>query len=124
MLPLISPLGEIKETGHKMHKEIYDKLKVVAKAGQVTHYSEVAPLAGLDMSLQEDRNRIATILDEISTSEHHEGHPLLSAVVIHKDDNMPGQGFFTLARRLGLHKGEDNFLFFIQELRRVHDYWS
>ena len=95
-----------------MHKEIYDKLKAVAKAGQVTHYSEVAPLAGLDMSLQEDRNRIATILDEISTSEHHEGHPLLSVVVIHKDDNMPGQGFFTLARRLGLHKGEEKFFFF------------
>ena len=107
-----------------MHKEIYDKLKAVAKAGQVTHYSEVAPLAGLDMSLQEDRNRIATILDEISTFEHHKGHPLLSAVVIHKEDNMPGQGFFTLGRRLGLHKGEDNFLFFIQELRRVHDYWN
>jgi hypothetical protein len=107
-----------------MHKEIYDKLKAVAKAGHVTHYSEVAPLAGLDMSLQEDRNKIATILDEISTFEHQQGHPLLSAVVIHKDDNIPGQGFFTLAKRLGLHEGEDNYLFFIQELRRAHDYWS
>lgn len=107
-----------------MHKEIYDKLKAVAKAGQVTHYSEVAPLAGLDMSLQEDRNKIASILDEISTSEHNQGHPLLSALVIHKHDNIPGQGFFTLAKRLGLQKQEDNFLFFIQELRRVHDYWG
>lgn len=107
-----------------MHKEIFEKLKAVAKAGQVIHYSEVAPLAGLDMSLQEDRNKIATILDEISTSEHHQDHPLLSAVVIHKEDNMPGQGFFTLAKKLGSYKVEDNFLFFIEELRRVHDYWS
>lgn len=107
-----------------MHKEIFEKLKAVAKAGQITHYSDIAPLAGLDMSLQEDRNKIAIILDEISTFEHHQGHPLLSAVVIHKEDNMPGQGFFSLAKRLGLYKGEDDFLFFIQELRRVHDYWS
>ncbi|MBN1473960.1 MAG: hypothetical protein JW914_05035 [Syntrophaceae bacterium] len=107
-----------------MHEEIFEKLNAVAKAGRVIHYSEVAPLAGLDMSRQEDRNKIASILDEISTSEHNQGHPLLSAVVIHKEDNMPGQGFFTLAKRLGLYKGEDEFLFFLQELRRVHDYWN
>jgi len=107
-----------------MHKEIYDRLKAVAKDRKITHYSKIAPLADLDMSLQGDRNKIATILDEISTSEHNQGHPLLSAVVIHKHDNIPGQGFFTLAKRLGLQKQEDNFLFFIEELRRVHDYWS
>ena len=107
-----------------MHQEIYAKLRAVAKAGEIMHYYEVAPLAGLDMALQEDRNKIAVILDEISTFEHRQGHPLLSAVVIRTEDNIPGQGFFTLARKLGLHTGNDDFLFFVQELRRVHDHWS
>ena len=107
-----------------MHKGIYDKLKEVAKSGQVIHYSKIAPLAGLEMSLQEDRNHIANILDEISIFEHNQNRPLLSAVVIHKEDNIPGQGFFKMARGVGLYKGNDNFLFFIEELRHVHDYWQ
>ena len=73
-----------------MNIEIYEKLKEVAKSGQIIHYSKIAPLAGLDMSLPEDRNKIAVILDEISIHEHQEGHPLLSVVVIHKNDNGGG----------------------------------
>jgi len=107
-----------------MHRAIYDKLRLIAKAGVVTTYSEIAPLAGLDMSLPDDRNRIREILGEISTAEHAEGRPLLSAVVVHRDNNMPGHGFFTLAKQLGLHRGGDDFGFFIRELRRVHDCWA
>ena len=83
-----------------MNIEIYEKLKEVAKSAQIIHYSKIAPLAGLDMSLPEDRNTIAVILDEISIHEHKEGRPLLSVVVIHKNDNIPGQGFFKMAKRV------------------------
>jgi len=107
-----------------MHPEIYTKLKEVAKSKKITHYSEIAPIANLDMALPEDRNRIAKILDEISIHEHNEGRPLLSALVIHKADNIPGQGFFTMARSVGVYTGDDNLLFFMEELRRVHDFWS
>ena len=106
-----------------MHKEIYERLQSIAKAGRVITYSEVAPLAGLDMSQIDDRNRIAEILGDISTFEFKHGRPLLSVVVIHRDNNIPGQGFFTLARNLGVYNDYDDLLFFIQELRRVHDYW-
>jgi hypothetical protein len=44
-------------------------------------------------------------------------------VVIHIDDNMPGNGFFTLASQLGLFHGGDRFMYFVEELRRVHDHW-
>lgn len=107
-----------------MNELIYDKLISVARSQNVTTYSEIAPLAGLDMSNPDDRNRIANILGEISTHEHEKGRPLLSAVVIHRDNNIPGHGFFTLARELGLHRDTDDRMFFINELRRVHDRWK
>ena len=51
------------------------------------------------MNNREDRDQISLLLDEISRHEHARGNPLLSAVVIHMDDNIPGNGFFTLASR-------------------------
>jgi len=107
-----------------MHQAIYEQLKSVAQQGNVTTYSDIAPLANLDMGNQADRNKIGEILGEISTFEHEHKRPLLSVIVIHRDNNMPGQGFFNLARELGIYKGSDDFLFFVNELRRVHDYWK
>jgi len=107
-----------------MHQQIYDKLKAIARTGDIITYSEIAPLANLDMSKQEDRNRIAQILGEISTYEHKNGRPMLSSVVIHKENNIPGPGFFTLAKELGIYNQKNDVLFFINELQRVHDYWK
>jgi hypothetical protein len=109
-----------------MHQGIYTKLKSVAKSQGITTYSEIAPMAGLDMANPDDRNKMGELLGEISTFEHNQKppRPLLSAVVIHRDNNIPGKGFFTLARDLGLQSATtDDLLFFIGELRRVHDYW-
>jgi len=107
-----------------MHEEIYNKLKEVARAGTVTYYSDIAPMAGLDMSSPNDRYEIGVILDDINQREREFGRPMLSAVVVHKESLMPGQGFFTLARALGLFIGNDRDKFYIQELRKVHDYWT
>src|SRR5688500_8542903 len=109
-----------------MNQAIYEMLKRVAAEGRTTSYAEVAPLAGLDMSRADHRNRISVLLDEISSQEHAAGRPLLSAVVVHgAGDNAgaPGKGFITLAKRLGLHGGGDDTAFFARELTRVHDYW-
>ena len=103
---------------------IREELLRVAKIGSYINYSDVAPLAGLDMDLPHDRNEIADILDGISQAEHDAGRPLLSAVVIRRDKNKPGRGFFVLARRLGLYRGGDDLGYWLAELRRVHDHWA
>ena len=107
-----------------MHQQIYERIQEAARRGTITHYGDIAPLAGLDMNLPEDRYEIGAILDEINRHEFALDHPMLSAVVVHKDSLIPGQGFFTLARELGLLVGNDRDRFYIQELRRVHDYWA
>ena len=106
-----------------MHEQIYERLKEVARARTVTHYSDIAPLAGLDMDLPPDRYEIGAILDDINRRERELGRPMLSAVVVHKETLVPGQGFFTLARALGLFVGDDRDRFYIEELRKVHDWW-
>jgi hypothetical protein len=68
--------------------------------------------------------RIGSILGELSEDEHRAGRPLISAVVVASETAVPGGGFFELARRLGLLKAEEKDSFYIQELRRVYDYWS
>ena len=85
-----------------MHEQIYEKLKEVARSEKVIYCSEIAPLAGLDMNSPNDRNEIGAILDDINRHEQELGRPMLSAVVVHKESLMPGQGFFTLARALSL----------------------
>jgi len=106
-----------------MNQVLYDRLLETARSGRVTSYSDVAPLVGLDMSCENDRTRIGDLLDDISSFEFRNGRPLLSAVVIRADLNMPGAGFFELAARSGLFHGNDRVVFWARELTRVHDYW-
>ena len=103
---------------------IYEELRRVAKSGCYTHYSTIAPMANLDMNSPADVNRLGEILDEICLAEHEAGRPLLSAVVIRMDKNMPGDGFFNLSKELGLYVGNDDLMYWIKELQNVHKYWS
>lgn len=106
-----------------MNQVLYERLCEIARLGRVTRYSEISPIIGLNMGNPDHRDQMSALLDEISRHEHSQGRPLLSAVVIHMDDNVPGNGFFTLASDLGLFHGRDRFMYFVEELRRVHDQW-
>lgn len=103
---------------------IYQKIKEIARARDKITYTEIAPLANLDMDNPADRDTIADILDNINHREHQEGRPMLSAVVLLAIENIPGEGFFTCARNLGLYSGGSKFKFWIAEINRVHDYWA
>ncbi len=107
-----------------MNKAIHKKLTEVARLQATISYSELAPLADLDMSRDSDRVEIGRILGEISMHEHEHERPMLSAVVTQKDGD-PGKGFYTLARELGvMARRMSKLAFWSLELRRVHDYWS
>lgn len=110
-----------------MHQALYEELVRVARNADLTTYADIAPMAGLDMGNPAHRNEMARLLGEISTYEHQQGRPLLSAVVVHRAGRTPGQGFFKLARELGLPCGQGDIAeltFFSSELRRVHAEWA
>jgi hypothetical protein len=107
-----------------MNEKIYDALKNAAvQHGRPLTYSDIAPLAELDMGRADHRNQIAKILDEISTEEHANGRPLLSAIVVHSEDYLPGGGFFKMAKRLGAFNKGSQSDFHAEELTNVYAYW-
>lgn len=65
-----------------------------------------------------------TMLGEISEEEDRNSRGMLSVIVVHKHGDMqPGPGFFELARKLG-RDTSDILHCWIQELNKVHAYWS
>jgi hypothetical protein len=107
-----------------MNEIIRQGLIEVAREERTVTYHEIAPLAHLDMENPADRDRIRLLLNEISAWEMHNGRPMLTAVVVHQRDGLPGDGFFTCARNSGVQKDLDNVEFFVEELWRVHEYWN
>ncbi|MHC4463824.1 MAG: hypothetical protein ACYS30_20690 [Planctomycetota bacterium] len=105
-----------------MKEQIREMLIKVAGHNNTISYSEVGEVVGLDMANPGERSKLANTLDEINREEHERGRPLLSAVVVQKESQHPGRGFFELARELGKQKpNEDNQIFFANELKRVFD---
>lgn len=108
-----------------IHPEIYLMLKKAAISKRSVTYSALAAVAGLNMELQVDRNRLGTILGNISTNEHLNNRPLLSVVAWFSGKAEPSKGFYNLAESLGLYSNkQDRDKFFISELNKVYDYWS
>ena len=107
---------------------IYDEILGVAQNRELTYYGDVAPLVGLDMDNPGDRDRISDMLGAISKAEHRERRPLLTAVVVLRGKNIPGQGFFNLSECLGLYNGSTDELakleYWIEQVHRVHEYWG
>ena len=71
------------------------------------------------------RNVVGKLLDDINRSEHEQGRPLLSVIVVHKGKTMPGEGFFMCARDLGLYQtGQDRAVFVEHEREAVFTAWT
>jgi hypothetical protein len=110
--------------GDAARQAIYAELQRVARAGRTTTYRDLAALAGLDLNRPADRDALAGTLRAISTAEHQQGRPLLSAVVVLGGRRLPGAGFFALARELRRHAGDDDAAFHRQELAQVYAAWQ
>ncbi|MHB9070767.1 MAG: hypothetical protein ACYC54_10425 [Sedimentisphaerales bacterium] len=103
-------------------------IETAKKEGCTISYSLASNVVGLNMENITDRNTLANMLGEISWDEHENNRPLLSVVVVYGGNDvspMPGKGFFELAREADKMKpADDELKFFIEELKRVHEYWS
>jgi len=114
-----------------MHRPIYNRLLELARAhpGRLTTYSDIAPLADLTMDVEEDREKMSRLLEEILVHEAHAGRPLLTAIVVHRgNDNNPGEGFFSAATELGKFNGSREQMarleFWVRQVSDVHAYWA
>jgi hypothetical protein len=107
---------------------IFEVLKNAAKQKQTMSYKDLIEKANLpyDIGSIADRTAIGDDLGEISAFCDDQGKPLISALVIDQQKNMPGLGFFKLAHNLGKYDGSTNEKkrekYWIQELNEVFNY--
>ena len=107
------------------YQAVYDLLAQRARAGEFTHYGELAKMLGIDMDNPHFGALVGKVLDRINEDEAAAGRPMISAIVVSKDTMLPGAGFFKLGQEL--HRtdpGEDEIGFAIRQIKLVHDYWA
>jgi hypothetical protein len=82
---------------------------------------------GLNVDISHEKALLGEILSEISTLEHKNGRPLLSAMVQVKSNKGQGDSFYKLCEELGfgdwkeLKKDKD---FILQERNKCAEFWS
>lgn len=90
-----------KYRGSKEYQTVYSLLVEAARCRRTVTYKEIAGIMGLLPSGNYMGVETGHLVGEISEDEHRNGRPMLSALVVHSTDGMPGKGLYTLARGLG-----------------------
>jgi len=120
MQPSDTIYGHFRENWSKAKDEAERALAAVAKAQGLTFYGE---LAGQISSITFDPHGydFHHFLGELSTESDAAGAGMISALVRLKDgDQLPGPGFFTLAKKLG-RDTSDCVKCWSEEVQRVHN---
>ena len=107
------------------HQAVYERLVQAARAREFVHYGELAKMLGIDLDNPHFGAQVGKVLGRISEDEVAAGRPMISAIVVSKDDMLPGKGFFKLGQELHhVNPGEDEIGFAVRQIKRVHQYWS
>lgn len=94
----------------------------VARARNVTTYGQLVREIRSIRFQPHDFN-LFHLLSQISRAETEAEQGMLSAVVVSKEENLPGPGFFDLAKELG-RPVDDPVRFWSAELQKVYSAYS
>jgi len=111
-----------------MNYRVREYLIDLCTKGKMITYQELSNSCelGLDMHLPNHRAEIAKILGEISTFEHNNCRPLLTAIVVTKTKQTQGDGFFKLGELLeyGPWKSLKKNYFDIEQIKKCYEFWQ
>ncbi len=105
---------------------VYSELIIAARRRGTVTYQELAHVVGLPLVGNHMGVRIGAILGAVSQNEFNQGRPMLSAVAV-TSNGIPGGGFFTLARELGLLTADDKDsqqAFWKAQQRQLYTIWQ
>ena len=98
-----------------------------AKHRGMIAYSELTAQTStihFDLESADWRSLLAQMLGEISREEDAIGRGMLSALVVHKREDMqPGEGFFHLAKELG-RDTTDKLTCWVREIHKIYVVWT
>jgi hypothetical protein len=104
---------------------IFNELVTAARYRGTVTYQELAHSIGLPITGDYMANELGQCLGEISEDQVQNNRPMLSAVAV-KVSGLPGEGFFTLAKKLDRFYGADEQRrsFWEAEVQRVYVHWT
>lgn len=112
-----------------MNYRVREFLIDLASKGKFIYYQPLSDSCGLGLDMQAsewDRAEIGRILGEVSTYEHENGRPLISAIVLSKGSLYEGDGFYKLAEKLGFgpwkYLRDENFA--IEQMNACYEFWK
>ncbi len=109
-----------------MNQEIRQFLIDQCVKGESIYYEVIGQRLRLNLSIESDRHILSSTLGEISAFEHENNRPLISSIVIYKQKNDHGHGFYNLCEELGIGKAsklEKEFYGFTQ-IEECKKFWQ
>ncbi|MHA2790160.1 hypothetical protein ACXZ66_13640 [Corynebacterium sp. S7] len=101
--------GRTEEEWDELVSVAFAYLKKKAGRGSTVTYTELnlelkesTGQEAFNFEHPEGRNAIGDLLGDVAEKSYDENNVLLSAIVMYGNENKPGQGFFNLARSMGL----------------------
>jgi hypothetical protein len=129
---LDSAYGRDDATWHELVEGGLEYLIEVAGRGKMTSHVEFNQVLtsrtgrGFDFRIPEDRQAMGYLLTRIVQRNFPETKLIISALVPHRDSGEPGDGFYSLARELGLVKGRTTanmrLEFWLGQVKALHQY--
>src|SRR6056297_2716756 len=108
----------------EFYRLLSECIKVAEHRGTIAYEDAGEPIDVIPVNMN---NWSAAVSKEVTD----QGHPMLSAVVVGKNDGTPGDGFYTLAHDIGrLERDPDELSdeekteFWRNEMRRVYEAFS
>lgn len=108
-----STLRRLEELDHDEYNMVVlcltDHLRKRASEWGLFNYSHISHyLQGLNIIAEPYTKKLFELLGDVSEREHNIGCPLVSVIVVNKETSIPGEGFFKLAKELGVFQGDMN----------------
>jgi hypothetical protein len=94
-----------------------------ARAGRPMSYSDAAK-AVTSQPVTPRSPTMSGLLRAILVEDHAQTGLLITAVVVRREDGMPGVGFFQAARKLGYQGTQDRYAFWDARRREVFAHFS
>lgn len=112
------------QVDEQIPEALMEKLRATARLQDVTYYSDIAPLLGIDIGNEYFGALVGRVLDRVNRREFAENRPLLSAVVVSKETGSPGRGYYGCAKDIRRHTGKSDEAAWLDELKSVYSYWA
>lgn len=102
-------------SGRNVEAEVHARIIRAAREGRILTYGD----------LETNRRYVGQYLFNISRAEADLGHPPLTAIVVHKTNGMPGDGFLPAMEEIGFaHPGEKLEPVWKRAVDDVHAFWA